>query len=100
MQSLLKERSHRETLQEIGGAIANKLMECEKRKGEFMSYVSNLDAWDKRRIDEPHYDKRHCAYQNLLEVCVFLLLRIIFNLCFSNVGFASFCSVNFDFSRF
>lgn len=67
VQSLLKERSHRETLQKIEQAIVMKLMENDKRKAELLSYVASLDAWDGRRIDEPDYDKRHCAYLNLLK---------------------------------
>ncbi|EFO25702.1 hypothetical protein LOAG_02781 [Loa loa] len=67
VQSLLKERSHRESLQKIEEAIAMKLREDNKRKAELISYVASLDAWDGRRIDEPDYDKRHDAYQNLLK---------------------------------
>ncbi|VDM07256.1 unnamed protein product [Wuchereria bancrofti] len=67
VQSLLKERSHREILQKIEQAVVMKLMENDKRKAELLSYVVSLDAWDGRRIDEPDYDKRHCAYLNLLK---------------------------------
>ncbi|MCP9260137.1 hypothetical protein DINM_003268 [Dirofilaria immitis] len=67
IQSLLKERSHHETLQKIEEAIAMKLKENNKRKAELLSYVLNLDAWDGRRIDEPDYDKRHDAYLSLLK---------------------------------
>uniref|UniRef100_A0A0R3RU82 DRIM domain-containing protein n=1 Tax=Elaeophora elaphi TaxID=1147741 RepID=A0A0R3RU82_9BILA len=65
MQSLLKERSHRETLQQIEEAIVMKLRKSDQRKAELLSYVVSLDAWDGRRIDEPDYDKRHDAYVNL-----------------------------------
>lgn len=74
MQSLLKERSHRETLQKIEEAIAMKLRASNKRKAELLGYVASLDAWDGKRIDEPDYDKRHGAYINLLKVCASLLL--------------------------
>ncbi|VDO47887.1 unnamed protein product, partial [Onchocerca flexuosa] len=67
VQSLLKERSHRETLQKIEEAIVMKLKESDKRKAELLSYVASLDAWDKRRIDEPDFDKRHNAYSNFLK---------------------------------
>ncbi|CAG9531847.1 unnamed protein product [Cercopithifilaria johnstoni] len=67
MQSLLKERPYRETLQKIEEVIVMKLRESDKRKAELLSYVVSLDAWDGRRIDEPDYDKRHSAYANLLK---------------------------------
>lgn len=68
--SSVKSRNCRESLSLVTDAIALKIHDNELQTSRLLSYVSDLNAWDRRKIDEPDYDRRHNAYINLNQVLV------------------------------
>ncbi|VDM37787.1 unnamed protein product [Toxocara canis] len=65
--STIKVRSSRDALCQIVDSLA-KCQQTEGRVIELLAYISDLNAYDPRSIDEPDYERRHSAYNQLSHI--------------------------------
>uniref|UniRef100_A0A914RC21 U3 small nucleolar RNA-associated protein 20 N-terminal domain-containing protein n=1 Tax=Parascaris equorum TaxID=6256 RepID=A0A914RC21_PAREQ len=65
--SAIRARGSRDALCVVVDTLAN-TPQAQGRTAELLGYISDLNAWDHHRIDEPDYDRRHSAYNHLIGV--------------------------------
>uniref|UniRef100_A0A915BRI6 DRIM domain-containing protein n=1 Tax=Parascaris univalens TaxID=6257 RepID=A0A915BRI6_PARUN len=65
--SAIRARGSRDALCVVVDTLAN-TPQAQGRTAELLGYISDLNAWDHHRIDEPDYDRRHSAYNHLIGI--------------------------------
>lgn len=45
-----------------------KSMNLDEKTKEILHYLCELDAWDKTKVDEPHFERRYAAYTELTKI--------------------------------
>uniref|UniRef100_F1KPR6 Small subunit processome component 20 n=1 Tax=Ascaris suum TaxID=6253 RepID=F1KPR6_ASCSU len=65
--SAIQARGSRDALCMVVDTLANS-QQAQGRIAELLGYLSDLNAWDHHRIDEPDHDRRHSAYNHLIGI--------------------------------